>query len=173
MNRNRLLTTAAVVVAIVGVAILGTSRLRAATATANLAVSASVSANCVLTAGTLAFGAYDPVSANASTDLLGSGTFTVACTKSAAGVWIGMDLGANASGSVRRMQAGATGNYLSYEMYREVARTNVWGNTALTGVSYAPISKAPSTITVYGKVTSNQDVPGGSYTDTVLVTVNF
>jgi spore coat protein U-like protein len=174
MKRNRLLVTAAAVVAIVGVAIVATPRLHAATATANLSVSASVSANCLITAGTLAFGAYDPVFTNASTDLTGSGTFTVACTKNASGVWIGMGLGLNAgAGTVRKMRVGATANYLDYELYQEVARTNVWGNTQLTGVSYVPTSKAPATITVYGTVPQNQDVEVGSYTDTVVMTVNF
>jgi spore coat protein U-like protein len=174
MNRNRLLVTAAVVVAVVGIAVVSMPRLHAGSASANLTVNASVSANCLITAGTLAFGAYDPVFTNASTDLTGSGTFTVACTKNASDVWIGMGLGLNAgAGTVRKMRIGATANYLDYELYREVARTNVWGDTQLTGVSYVPTSKAPTTITVYGTVPQNQDVAVGSYTDTVVMTVNF
>jgi spore coat protein U-like protein len=174
MNRHRLLTAAAVVVAIVGIATFGTPRLIAGTASANLAVTASVSANCLITAGSLAFGAYDPVSANASTDLSGSGTFTVACTKNAASVWVGMGLGNNVSGSTRRMQLGATGTYLTYELYKDnTASPAVWGNTQVTGLAYTPTSKAAYTMTVYGKVPSNQDVPPGSYTDTVQMTVNF
>jgi len=172
MNRNRILVTAAAVIVIVGVAIVAVPRLHADTHQANLTVQASVSANCRLTGGTLNFGAYDPVVANVGTDLDNTGTFTVACTKSAANVWIGMDGGVNYSGG-RRMQVGATGNYLSYELYKEAARTNVWGNTQPTGVDYTPTSKAPTTLTVYGRVPQNQDVAVGSYTDTVVMTVNF
>jgi spore coat protein U-like protein len=174
MNRNRLLVTAAAVVAVVGVAIVAMPRLQADTHQMNLTVNASVSAKCRLTAGTLDFGAYDPVVTNASTDLTGSGTFTVACTKSASSVWIGMNLGNNAgAGTIRRMQLGATGTYLDYELYQDAPLSTVWGNTSGTGVSYAATTKAPTTLTVYGKVLQNQDVPVGSYTDTVVMTVNF
>ena len=173
MNRNRLLVTAAAVFAVVGVAIVAMPRLQAGTHQANLAVSASVSANCRLTAGTLAFGPYDPVVTHASTDLDVDGTFTVACTKNAASVWIGMDNGLNYSGG-RRMQIGATGNYLSYLLYKEGGRTNLWTDgLPANGVSYSPTSKDPYTMTVYGRVAAGQDVAVGSYTDTVVMTVNF
>jgi spore coat protein U-like protein len=173
MSRNRFFSTGAVVVAIVCVAIIATPRLHGATATASLAVTASVSANCVINAGSLAFGAYDPVSTNASTDLSGSGTFTVACTRGAANVWVGMGNGANYSGG-RRMRLGATTDYLSYELYKDnTASPAVWGNTLATGLGYSPTTLAPYTMTVYGKVPANQDVPAGSYSDTVVMTVNF
>ena len=169
MNRNRLL----VIAAMLCVAALVPAGAYAQTHTQNLAVTASVSANCRLTAGTLAFGAYDPVVTNAAADLDVNGTFTVACTKSAAGVWIGMDNGANYSGS-RRMQIGATGSFLSYLLYKEAGRTNLWTDgDAANGVTYTPTSKAPFTMTVYGRVPQNQDVAVGSYTDTVVMTVHF
>lgn len=170
MNRKRLFSAAAVA-ALLGLALAPTPTW-AGTATASLSVSATVAANCTITAGTLAFGSYDPVVANASTDLSGSGTFTVACTKSASGVYVGLGLGANASGSTRRMISGA--NYLTYELYKDnSASPTVWGNTSTTGMSYSPTSKTATTLTVYGKVTAGQDVAVGSYTDTVVMTVNF
>ena len=55
----------------------------AGSATANLNVSASVAAVCTISTAPVAFGAYDPVVANAATDLNGTGTVTVACTKGA------------------------------------------------------------------------------------------
>jgi spore coat protein U-like protein len=144
----------------------------AASATANLAVSATVSTNCTITTAPLSFGPYDPVVTNASADLDGTGTVTVACTKGT-GPTIGLGLGSNASGSVRRMTDGSS-NYLSYELYHEAGRTTVWTNTG-TGLltpAVAP-SKTARNFTVYGRVQSNQDVPAGSYTDTVVATVNF
>jgi spore coat protein U-like protein len=50
----------------------------------------------------------------------------------------------------------------------------VWGNsgTGLLSPVAAP-SKAARNFTVYGRVTSNQDIPAGSYSDTVVATVNF
>src|SRR5512143_902396 len=62
------------------VAAFGTP-VSAATATANLGVSATVTNNCTISTTALAFGSYDPVVANASTNLDGTGAVSVACTK--------------------------------------------------------------------------------------------
>jgi spore coat protein U-like protein len=164
-----------VVAAVGGIAILaaafGPSAL-AATATANLAVGASVANNCTISTSALAFGSYDPVVAHAAANLDGTGTVIVACTRGATST-VGLGLGANASGSTRRMTDGST-NYLSYELYSDSGRTTVWGNSggALYNPGAAP-SKVARNFTVYGRVTSNQDVPAGSYNDTVVATVNF
>jgi spore coat protein U-like protein len=145
---------------------------QAATSTSTLTVNAVVSANCSISSGVLSFGSYDPVVVNASTPLDGSGTFTVACTKNAANVWIGIGYGSNVSGSTRRMKDAGT-NYVTYELYRDAARTSIWGNVQASGVSYAPTTKAATTFTVYGRMPANQDAAAGSYTDTVQMTVNF
>jgi len=158
--------------AVVAFAGFGVVRTSAATATANLGVSATVTNNCTISTVALAFGSYDPVVANASTNLDGTGTVVVACTKGSTAT-IGLGLGSNASGSIRRMRDGGT-NYLTYELYQDTGRSTVWGNSgaALLSPVAAP-SKAARNFTVYGRVTSNQDVPAGSYTDTVVATVNF
>ena len=70
----------------------------AQTASTNLAVSATVAKNCSITTTAVAFGSYDPVVANASTPLDGTGTVVVTCTKGA-GTRIDLSLGANASGA--------------------------------------------------------------------------
>jgi spore coat protein U-like protein len=151
---------------------LGSTSAAAATATANLGVTATVTNNCTITTVALAFGSYDPVVANASTSLDGTGTVVVACTKGATATG-GLGVGSNASGSVRRMGDGAT-NYLSYELFQDSGRTTVWSNAGagLRSPGAAP-SKAARNFTVYGRVASDQDVPAGSYSDTVVATVNF
>jgi spore coat protein U-like protein len=148
------------------------SKTNAATATANLGVSATVTNNCTISTVALAFGSYDPVVANASTNLDGTGTVVVACTKGSTAT-IGLGLGSNASGSVRRMTDGSS-NYLTYELYQDSGRSTIWGTAGagLLSPAAAP-SKAARNFTVYGRVTSNQDVPAGSYNDTVVATVNF
>src|SRR5438094_3768308 len=101
---------------VVGVAVgcAATARLGAASASANLAASSSVANNCTISTAALAFGAYDPVVANASTNLDASGTVSIACTKGATAT-IDLDLGANATGSTRRLTDGAgTPSYLTY-----------------------------------------------------------
>jgi spore coat protein U-like protein len=144
----------------------------AATATANLSVTATVTNNCTISTAALAFGSYDPVVANASTNLDGSGTVSVACTKGTSAT-VGLGLGSNASGSTRRMADGS-GNFLTYELYQDSGHSTIWGNSGggLLSPAAAP-SKATRNFTVYGQVVSNQDVTAGSYSDTVVATVNF
>ena len=162
----------AAVAGILGTLALSRATVQAATASANLSVSASVNARCSISApSTLAFGVYDPVVDNLSTDLDADTTVSVACTKNSSGVWVGLDLGANASGSTRRMANG--GERLAYELYSDAARTTVWGNVLATGVSYTPTSKDPVSISVYGRVPAGQDVGVGSYSDSVTATINF
>jgi spore coat protein U-like protein len=167
MKRNRLLVLAAFV--IVGLVPISVS---AQTATANLSVTASVSANCTITTVGVALGAYDPIVANAAADKDGTGSVTIACTKGSVPK-VGLGVGANASGSTRRM-LGAAGEFLTYELYQPGGWTTVWGN--VSPAWYAPgaaAGKAPQTFTVNGRITAGQDVAAGAYTDTVVATVNF
>ncbi|GMU01978.1 hypothetical protein KH5H1_60980 [Corallococcus caeni] len=148
----------------------------AATATSNLDVSASVAANCLISTAAVAFGAYDPVSANASTALTGTGSVSVTCT-SGSGATITLGQGDNADAAstdaapLRRMSDGAA-NVLSYGLYQDAGRTTEWGNTAGTGVAHLGTGSATS-ITVYGSIPAGQSVPVGAYADTVLATITF
>ena len=164
----RIVGIATVVSGVTGAAIIQTS---AATATTSLDVSASVTNNCTISAAALGFGSYDPVVANATGNLDGTGVVTVACTKGATAT-IALGGGNNASGSTRRLADGS-GNYLTYELYSNSGRTNVWNTTTGTLSTGAAPSKASRDFTVYGRVEPNQDVPAGSYSDAVVATVNF
>lgn len=168
--RTRFLGTLAAAAALA--AVIGSTSASATTATANLNVSATVVSNCTISTAPIDFGAYDPIGANASANLDGTGTVTVACTKGATAT-VGLGLGSNPSGSTRQMSDGS-GNYLSYELYADATHSTVWGNAGagLLTPSAAP-SKAARNFTVYGRVPANQDVPGGTYGDTVVATVNF
>lgn len=148
----------------------------AATATANLAVSASVSASCSISTTALAFGAYDPVGANASSPLDASGSVVVTCTNgSSTTVTLGQGTHANTGSSdttpLRRLKDAGT-NYLSYALYQDAGRTTAWGNTAGTGVGHTGAGTATS-IAVYGRISGGQNVASGAYTDTVVATVTF
>lgn len=135
-------------------------------------VSADVSKNCSITTTPVDFGVYDPVVANATAPLDGTGSVVVACTKGA-GTRIDLGLGANSTGSTRRMSAGG-GNVLAYELYQDTGRATVWSSGSGAGqtIAGAP-SKAPRTFSVFGRVPAGQDVSAGSYTDTVVATINF
>ncbi len=142
--------------------------LFAATATATLTVTATVPTECTVTGATLAFGTYSTLSAS---NVDQTASISVACT-SGASATIGLDLGANATGSTRRMSNGASG-FLSYELYSNSGRTTVWGNSGGALVNYSASSNAATPFTVYGRVPGSQSSPAGSYTDSVTVTVTF
>ena len=164
MRRNRVLAACATALAI---ATASTQPAIAATATANLTVTATVLASCTVSNATLAFGNYDPTGGNVDQ----SASLQVACTKGTPAT-VGLNTGANASGSTRRMGNGT--DFLVYELYKEAGRTNVWGNAGSDLISLAAAaSNAAQTLTVYGRVSGLQDVSVGSYTDTVVVTVTF
>jgi spore coat protein U-like protein len=154
------------------VSIAAESRLSGQSATSSLTVSASVSKNCTISTAPVNFGAYDPVTANATTPLDGIGTVTVTCTKGAPAK-VGLSVGSNAQGTTRRM-AGGTAAYLNYELYKDTGRATVWGDTTDTALDIPPApNRNPRNFTVYGRVATAQDAAVGNYTDTVVATVNF
>ena len=143
----------------------------AQTATANLGISATVNATCTITTTPVAFATYDPVVTHATTPLDATGTVVVTCTKGA-GTRIDLGNGGNFLSGARRMAGGS--DFLAYELYQDSGRTTVWGSGAGAGntIGAAP-SKAPRTVTVYGRVPAGQDVSAASYADTVVATINF
>ncbi|HEV2271319.1 MAG TPA: spore coat U domain-containing protein [Steroidobacteraceae bacterium] len=152
------------------------SATQAGTATSSLSVTATVSANCTITTAPVAFGAYDPIVTNATNPLDGTGTVTVTCTNGSA-VAVTLGQGTNAAGGstdaapARQMKDAGT-DLLAYTLYQDSGRTTVWGNTVGTSVSDTGNGTAQS-LTVYGAVAAGQNVPAGSYSDTVVATVTF
>ncbi|MDB6042419.1 MAG: hypothetical protein JWM63_970 [Gammaproteobacteria bacterium] len=146
------------------------------TATSNLSVTASVAANCTISTAPVAFGAYDPIVANASVALAGTGTVSVTCTTGASTtVTLGQggNPGAGSSAAVPARRLKDTGtNYLTYKLYSENTSTTVWGDTAGTGLAHTG-SGALTNLTVYGAVDPGQNVPSGNYSDTVVATITF
>jgi spore coat protein U-like protein len=156
------------------VTILGTQS-HADTDVSIMKVSATVKHSCSIDTNPMAFGAYDGVVANASTALEATATVISTCTSGATAV-ITMNAGTYAGlGSddtpIRRMTSGA-GNYLVYQVYSDVARKTVWGNTAPTGVGIAGTG-SPQTHKVYGSIPSAQIVPKGEYSDQIIVTITY
>lgn len=148
----------------------------AGTATDNLAVSASVTANCTISTGALTFGSYDPIVTNKAANLDGTGSVSVTCTNGAD--WkIGLGQGSNAdTGStdaapLRQMSDGGS-SLLSYALYSDAGRSVVWGNTDATDVDGTGDGTAQAN-TVYAEIASDQNVIEGSYSDTVVATVTF
>ena len=148
------------------------------TATDNLTVTVLVEDNCTIVTSVLDFGSYDPAGVNFAASLAGTGGVSVTCTTGATAT-ITLGQGANADtvgGStdaipLRRMKTAVGNNFLAYTLHTSLGGA-VWGNTALTGVG-ATANGAPDDHTVFGTVAGAQNVPKGTYLDTVLATVTF
>ena len=168
---GRLMAGATVAVVVAGVASYSQQQGGAASATpVNVAMSASVAANCVLTAGSLDFGAYDPLGANDTADLDQTGTFTVRCVKGS-NAQVGLGDGMNYS-TGRRLVSGGS-NYLNYELYKDSGRSTVWTAVLAGRLAYTATTKTAQTLTIYGRITGGQDAAAGSYVDTVVATADF
>jgi spore coat protein U-like protein len=134
----------------------------------NMLVSAIVPPSCTIAAGTLTFGGYDPLGANAASPLDAQGTLQIACTRSTIYA-VGLGPGSFPSGATRQMASGT--ERLAYELYRDAGRTAKWSTTATVGGT-AP-STAPIVLPVYGRIPGGQAVLAGPYGDIVQSTVNF
>ncbi len=164
----------------------GGDRLRAAMglflAAAILLASSRAAAvvSCTATTSGVAFGVYDPLSGTPTTS---TGGITVNCTllsgaavNDATSVYL--SAGSSGSYAARTMVSGTS--TLNYNIYFSPAYQQVWGNG--TGGSYygvatlplSPGSPTQSAIgTFYGQIPAGQDVAPGSYSDTIVVTVNY
>ena len=63
------------------VLLAATGSLAVSSRTSSMAVSATISSSCVITAHPLAFGTYDPLGVNATTDATQTTTVTVQCVE--------------------------------------------------------------------------------------------
>ncbi|MGH7772293.1 MAG: Csu type fimbrial protein [Candidatus Binatia bacterium] len=163
MNKKGWLTLAFAVLSCFG----GAEVAQAASSTISLDASATVSNNCTISAGSLNFGTYDTLASSPDDD---TGTVTITCTPDAP-VTLELNLGVNASGSQRRMTNGT--NFLNYEIYQDAGRTIVWGSVASGQHQTAMGTGAAQNFTAYGRIPALQKIPAGSYSDTVIATVNF
>ena len=144
-------------------------------ATVMMNVSVIVKHSCSINSNPMTFGTYDGVVANASNALEATATVISTCTSGTEAL-ITMNAGASeGSGSddvpVRRMTSEA-GDYLVYQVYSDVSRETVWGNTDPTGVALTGTG-VPQSLTVYGSIPSAQIVPEGDYSDQIYVTIIY
>jgi spore coat protein U-like protein len=130
-------------------------------------VSATVARVCTISATNISI-TYDPVVTHASAAALGTGTVTVACTRGET-YRVSLDNGVNYAAG-RRMQLGATGQYLNYALYQPDDATtwdttNQYSDTAATRDAVA--------LTVHARVPGGQDPIVGTYTDTVVADIHL
>lgn len=137
----------------------------------SLGVSATVNANCTVSANAVDFGTVDTLSASA---VNGTGSVSVTCTNGT-GWTAAADIGAGSGATFATRRMTYSGNTLNYTLYRDSGRTQVWGDG--TGSTYTIAntgSGSAQSFTVYGRVPGGQSsAPAGGYTDTVGVTITY
>lgn len=150
----------------------------AGTANGTFNVTTTVVNSCLLgTTSALAFPNYDPTSATATN---GSTSISVTCTTGDAYV-IALNYGANGGTAANRIMKSGT-NTLNYNLYTDSGYANVWkdstvciagysGSNCDTGTGAGPATA--NSYTVYGQIAAQQNVPAGSYSDTITITVTF
>jgi spore coat protein U-like protein len=145
-------------------------------APASLGVGAAIDVQCSLITSSLLFGSYVPtnpsphdVAANITLDCQNGGGNVVLAIQINQGVQPAP--GSTANNPIRRMSNG-TGGRLRYNVYRDAARTQVWGDT-LTSAFYPGNGPFPMTIPMYGRIPASQLQAAGSYTDMLTATVYF
>lgn len=161
------------VLALVLAAVPGAHKAQALTKSATLNVAASVSLRCTIATAPINFGTYDPYGNNALNPLDAVGGVSLNCS---AGSNVDVRLGQGsfpAPGSTNanpRRRLGSGADRLDYNLYEDAAYTTVWDNVAkgLKGGKTFPV-----VIPVYGRVPEGQNVPIGTYTDSVVATVFF
>lgn len=140
------------------------------TSTAQLRVSLSVQAECRLTSTSeLAFGTTGVI----QTAINSTGSIGVQCTNTTPyNIGLNAGSGSGATVSARRMTSGA-GAFITYEVFRDAARTQAWGDTVGSNTVAGTGNGSVQTLTVFGRVPTQPTPAPGSYTDTVTVTVTY
>lgn len=142
-----------------------------------LVLSGAAGAVCNVSATSVAFGAYNPLSP-INTDA--TGTVTVTCSgllSLLVSYEILLSKGGAGTYSPRRMASGS--NTLNYNLYTTITRTTIWGDTTggsarVTGnILVQLLTPTSNNHTVYGRIPAQQNVAPGAYTDSITVTVNY
>ena len=157
-------------IAVAGTALIS-GAANAAQVSDNMTVTADITGTCTLSsAATLAFGTNTSTGSNidAQQDI------SVNCTNGV-DYTIGMNNGANALGLVRRMASGA--NFMTYDVYTAATRAGAESVAAVGTAAPANFigtgTGAGQTITVFGRIPSQSTPPVGTYTDTLVVTLQY
>jgi spore coat protein U-like protein len=129
--------------------------------------SASVLGNCLVSATDIGFGSQGLLSANIDK----TGLVSVTCTSGTA-FNVGLDDGhANAGPTGRAMSLGS--NAVSYGLYRDGARSQIWGGTIPTNTLGGTGNGAAQNLTVYARVPPQVTPRAGTYSDVIVVTVTY
>lgn len=143
---------------------------QAASTSTTFNVTTTVIDVCAVAAGNLSFGTYSPIGGSA---LDGTSSITVTCTLGT-GYNLRLNQGANGSSvSARKMLRASGSELMNYSLYRDAGRTQNWGETDNSDTVSSTGTGTSQAHTVYGRIPASENMPTGSYSDTVTVTVSY
>jgi len=120
-----------------------------------------------LTPSGVSFGTYNPLS---GTVVKGAGTIRYTCIANSPVI----SLSAGSSGTFsNRAMLGPAGNKLLYNIYRDAALTQVWGDGSAGTYTVAGGTGFNVSVSMYGAIFASQDVAPGAYADTITVVINY
>lgn len=126
---------------------------------------AHAATSCSVTTVSVPFGDYDVFTKKATKT---TGRVKVKCTATAT-YTISLSAGLGTFTS-RVMTSGS--KHLDYNLYTDSTRLTIWGD-GTSGTVTVSSTDAGNTYTVYGEIPGLQNVPVGSYSDTITVTVTY
>ncbi len=123
---------------------------------------------CTVTAADINFGS----TASLASAINGTGNLQINCTSGAA-YSIAMDGGTTTGNIANRRMAGSGPGSIGYQLYRDISRTQVWGNGATGTVQPGTGTGVMQAVPVYARVPSQATPIAGAYLDTVTVTLTY
>jgi spore coat protein U-like protein len=134
--------------------------------TSYFTLTVTIVAACTISANPLSFGNYSGAVLDSTT------TLSVTCTDTTP-YNVGLSAGTATGATVtNRMMTGPGGATLDYSLSSNSTHTTNWGNSTGSWVGGTGTGSA-QTLTVYGQVPANQHDVSGTYTDTIIATVNY
>jgi spore coat protein U-like protein len=129
---------------------------------------ASVLANCTVSATGVNFGSSGAITSNVDA----AGTVSVQCTNSTP-YTVGLNGGNSGATDPTQRKMAKASETITYGLYQNAARTQPWGSTVGTNTVAGTGSGSNQALTVYGRVASQTTPSPGTYTDSVVVTVTY
>jgi spore coat protein U-like protein len=144
------------------------TKAQATTATAAIAVSATVVPSCEISTDALAFGTYVHTSQSTATTQI-----DIVCDATTSYV-VSLDPGIGTGATTAaRVMSGSGSNVLDYSLYQDSLHTTLWGaNSGIDTVAGVGTGNSQP-LTVFGLIPVSQSSAPDSYTDTVTATLTY
>lgn len=118
------------------------------------------------------FPAYD-VFRGVPTDAQGSVTYSC---KGVGQRTVTIDLSAGGTGQFNPRQMRASSQALPYNLFLDAGRGTIWGDGGGGTARYGPVNppnNSPVVVPIFGRIPPGQNATPGTYTDSVILTLNF